>query len=60
MKKFLKTLLIVGAGGFAASLLIYWFNLENKLIFYVVRPLLNKLYDSQKRTHDVRSEEHTS
>lgn len=50
MKKFLKTLLIVGAGGFAASLLIYWFNLENKLIFYVVRPLLNKLYDSQKRS----------
>ncbi|HNY00690.1 MAG TPA: hypothetical protein PLD83_04430 [Oscillospiraceae bacterium] len=50
MKKFLKTLLIVGAGGFATSLLIYWFNLENKLIFYVVRPLLNKLYDSQKRS----------
>lgn len=35
-----------------ATMLIYWFNLDNKLIFYVVRPLLNKIYDSQKR--DVR------
>ena len=25
------------------------FNLENKLIYYVIRPFLNKHYDSQKR-----------
>ncbi len=31
------------------SMLIYWFNLDNKLLFYVVRPLLNKLYNKQKR-----------
>lgn len=31
------------------TMLIYWFNLDNKLLFYVVRPLLNKLYNKQKR-----------
>lgn len=31
------------------SMTVYWFNLDNKLIYYVVRPLLNKLYDGQKR-----------
>ena len=35
-----------------ASMLIYWFNLDNKLIFYVIRPMLNKIYDGQKR--DIR------
>ncbi|MDO4816443.1 MAG: hypothetical protein Q4A83_07585 [Bacillota bacterium] len=35
-----------------ASMLIYWFNLDNKLIFYGVRPILNKIYDGQKR--DIR------
>ena len=35
-----------------ATMLVYWFNLDNKLIFYVVRPILNKIYDGQKR--DVR------
>ena len=43
---------LMGASGFAALLAVYWWNLDNKLIFYVVRPLMNKLYDSQKR--DVR------
>ena len=31
------------------TMLIYWFNLDNKLLFYVVRPLLNKLYNRQHR-----------
>ena len=35
-----------------ATMLVYWFNLDNKLIYYVVRPVLNKIYDGQKR--DVR------
>ena len=52
MKKAIKTALVLSVGGFAATLLIYWFNLENKLIYYVVRPLLDKLYNKQKR--DVR------
>ena len=36
-------------GAFVATFTIYMFNLENKLIYYVIRPFLNKHYDSQKR-----------
>ena len=49
MNKTVKTLMILGVGGFAATLVMYWFNLDNKMIYYGVRPLLNKLYDKQKR-----------
>ena len=49
MKKVLKTMLVMGLGGFAATLVMYWFNLDNKVIYYGVRPLLNKIYDKQKR-----------
>ena len=49
MKKLLKTLLIVSLSGFAATLVMYWFNLDNKLIYYGVRPLLERLYNKQKR-----------
>ena len=49
MNKTVKTLLILGVGGFAATLVMYRFNLDNKMIYYGVRPLLNKLYDKQKR-----------
>lgn len=52
MKKVLKTMLVMGLGGFAATLVMYWFNLDNKVIYYGVRPLLKKIYDKQKR--DVR------
>ena len=34
---------------FVGTFGIYMFNLENKLIYYVVRPFLNKHYDSQVR-----------
>ena len=34
---------------FAATFTLYMVNGENKLIYYVVRPLLNKHYDSQVR-----------
>ena len=34
---------------FAATFTLYMFNLENKLIYYVIRPLLNKHYDAQVR-----------
>lgn len=36
-------------GAFVATFTIYMFNLENKLIYYAIRPFLNKHYDSQKR-----------
>ena len=54
MKKFLKILfkilgklLLAAVIFFAATFTLYMFNGENKLIYYVVRPLLNKHYDSQ-------------
>lgn len=43
---------LMGVGGAAALFGVYWFNLDNKLIFYVVRPLLNQIYNRQQR--DVR------
>ena len=47
--KFLGKLALVGLIGFAVTFVIYMANAENKLIYYVVRPLLNKHYDSQVR-----------
>jgi hypothetical protein len=44
-----KKLIIALLSLISVSMLIYWFNLDNKLLFYVVRPLLNKLYNKQKR-----------
>ena len=62
MKKFLKILFkILGKLILAAVIFFVWkfgnglgftlymVNGENKLIYYVVRPLLNKHYDSQVR-----------
>ncbi len=40
---------LVGFIGFVATFSIYMFNLENKLIYYVLRPFLNKHYDAQVR-----------
>lgn len=40
---------VIGFVGFVATFSIYMFNLENKLIYYVLRPFLNKHYDSQVR-----------
>lgn len=44
--------LIVFATLWVLTMLIYWFNLDNKLIYNVVRPMLEKNYNKQKR--DVR------
>lgn len=38
---------------FVVTFGIYMNNLENKLIFYVIRPFLNKHYDSQVRDRRV-------
>ena len=43
---------ILALGGFAATLAMYWFNLDNKTIYYVVRPVLDKIYN--KQTRDVK------
>lgn len=47
--KLLGKLLLIGFVTFVATFALYMFNGENKLIYYVVRPLLNKHYDSQVR-----------
>ncbi len=56
MKKFWKfvfkalgKLTLTGLIAFVATFALYMFNGENKLIYYVVRPFLNKHYDSQVR-----------
>jgi hypothetical protein len=40
---------LFGFIGFVGTFGLYMFNGENKLIYYVVRPLLNKHYDHQVR-----------
>ena len=56
MKKFWKVLfkilgktLLMALIAFVATFALYMFNGENKLIYYVIRPFLNKHYDSQVR-----------
>ena len=46
-------LLLVGLIGFAATFTLYITNGENKLIYYVIRPFLNKHYDSQVRDRKI-------
>ena len=60
MKKFLKILLrilsrvlLIGLIGFVATFTLYITNGENKLIYYVIRPFLNKHYDSQVRDRKI-------
>ena len=51
--KVLGKLLLVGLIGFAATFTLYITNGENKLIYYVIRPFLNKHYDSQVRDRKI-------
>lgn len=47
--KFAGKLTAIGTIAFAGTFGIYMLNLENKLIYYVVRPILNKHYNAQVR-----------
>lgn len=51
--KVLGKLVLVALIAFVATFAIYMTNAENKLIYYVVRPLLNKHYDSQVRDRKI-------
>lgn len=60
MKKVLKMILkilgkflLIGLIGFAATFTLYITNGENKLIYYIIRPFLNRHYDSQVRDRKV-------
>ena len=48
MKKLLPKLHLGATGVWVGSMLIYWFNLDNKAIYFLVRPLLARLYDRRK------------
>ena len=48
MKKLLPKLLLGATGVWVGSMLIYWFNLDNKAIDFLVRPLLDRLDDRRK------------
>lgn len=50
--KLLGKAALLGAGAYVGMFFVYWLNLDNKLIYYGVRPILNKIYDSQER--DIR------
>ena len=47
--RILAKLLLVGLIVFVSTFALYMFNGENKIIYYVIRPLLNKHYDAQVR-----------
>ena len=47
--KLLGKLALIALILFAATFTLYITNGENKLIYYVVRPFLNKHYDAQVR-----------
>ena len=49
LMKLIGKLILAAVIFFAATFTLYMVNGENKLIYYVVRPLLNKHYDSQVR-----------
>lgn len=51
--KVAKTSTALGLLAFVGTFSIFMFNLENKLIYYVVRPLLNKHYDTQVRDRKI-------
>ena len=56
LKMILKVLgkfLLIGLIGFVATFTLYITNGENKLIYYVIRPFLNKHYDSQVRDRKI-------
>lgn len=51
--KLLKSLLIGALLLFAGTFVIYMFNLENKLIYHVIYPFLQKHYNSQQRNRRI-------
>ena len=51
--KILGNLILAAVIFFVATFALYMVNGENKLIYYVVRPLLNKHYDAQVRDRRV-------
>ena len=51
--KLLKKLTLIALITFVLTFTLYITNGENKLIYYVIRPFLNKHYDSQVRDRKI-------
>lgn len=51
--KLLKKLTLIALVTFVLTFTLYITNGENKLIYYVIRPFLNKHYDSQVRDRKI-------
>lgn len=51
-KKIIAGAIGLAFGAFAATQVVYWLNLDNKLFFFIVYPFLQKRYD--KAEHDRR------
>ena len=51
--KVLSRVCLIGLIGFAATFALYITNGENKLIYYVIRPFLNRHYDAQVRNRKI-------
>ncbi len=49
LKKIFAVIFGLGFTAFAATQVIYWFNLDNKLMFFIIYPLLHKRYDKIER-----------
>ena len=47
--RFLLKLLGVALVANVALFIVFFFDLDGKLLYYGVRPILNKVYNSQKR-----------
>ena len=53
MKKILLKAAIMGGATYLGLFCVYWFNLENKLIFYGLRPILNKIYENRDKKREI-------
>lgn len=53
--KLFRKLLGIAFIAFAAIFAIFWFDLDGKLMFYVVEPFLKKHYDNMERKDTLKA-----
>ena len=49
MLKFVKKALVMGGVGYAVLFSVFFFDLDGKLLYYVVEPFLKKRFDNMER-----------
>lgn len=54
--KFFKKVIRIGMVGYAALFAVFYFDLDGKLLFYVVEPFLCKHYDNLPRKDMLKAE----